>query len=200
MTRLSLTNATDRLTEIIRGESNGMARCYVAIDGADGKGIAALAEELARRLSAFVIPTDDFSLPSRLLTSERAASPGGAFDYERFTREVARPFLSKKLPVYGVYREEVRGIAGQVAVPERGVYLVAGRYALHPGIPDFYDLRIVLHGEAGEGDPVRAYLSSYMIEELCDVLLAPDGTDDREEGEEGFFGFSLPLSLDGTAD
>ena len=197
MTEIASAVAADRLTEIIRGESNGMAHYYVAVDGADEAALAALAGELSRRLSGFVIPTDAFLLPARNLTPERAAAPGGAFDYERFTREVARPFLSKKLPVYGVYNERIRGTVERVQTPECGVYLIAGRYALHPEIPDFYDLRIVLHGEDDEGDPaVRAYLSAYMIEEFCDVLVTPNARE--ENSEESFVGFSLPLSFDGN--
>lgn len=194
MTQIASAVAAERLTEIIRGESSGMAHYYVAVDGANEAQIAALAGEISRRLSGFVIPTDAFLLPARNLTPERAAAPGGAFDYERFTREVARPFLSKKLPVYGVYSERVRGTVERVQTPECGVYLVAGCYALHPEIPDFYDLRIVLRGD---GDPaVRAYLSAYMIEEFCDVLVSPDAGED--DAEETFTGFSLPLSFDGN--
>lgn len=197
MTRIPYDGAVSRLTEIIRGESNGMAHYYVAVDGADEKRILALAEELAPEVSGFVIPTDGFLLPARNLTPERAATPGGAFDYERFTREVARPFLSKKLPTYGVYREEVRGTVERVTAPERDVYLVAGRYALHPEIPDFYDLRIVLHDDGEDGDPVRAYLSAYMIEEFSDVVVSDEA--DADDREESFGGFSLPLSFDGNA-
>ena len=197
MTRIGSDVAAERLAEMIRGESNGMARYYVAVDGVDEAKIAALAGEISRRVSGFVIPTDAFSLPARNLTQERAAAPGGSFDYERFTREVARPFLSKKLPIYGVYSERVRGTVERVQTPECGVYIVAGRYALHPEIPDFYDLRIVLSGE-DDGDPaVRAYLSAYMIEEFCDVLVTPDAGE--EEDDENFTGFSLPLPLDGNA-
>jgi len=197
MTRVSFDAAADRLTEIIRGESNGMARFFVAIDGSDPERIAALAGELAKRLSAFVIPTDAFSLPSRNLTPERAATPGGAFDYERFTREVARPFLAKQLPVYGVYSEAIRGTVERIKAPDCGVYLIAGLYALHPEIPDFYDLRIAVRGEGEAEEPITRYLSSYMIEEFCDVLVTRDVPDD--DGEEGFGGFSLPLSFDGNA-
>lgn len=196
MTRVPYDCACDRIEEIIRAESNGMAHFYVAIDGPRGAGKTALADELARRLQAFVIRTDDFALPARALTPERAALPGGAFDYERFTAEVARPFLSKKLPVYGAYREEVRGTVERVSVPECSVYLVEGCYALHPEIPDFYDLRIVLHRDGEDDGPVSAYLSAYLIEEFCDVLV----TDDAEDEEpDGFAGFTLPLSLDGDA-
>ena len=196
MTRIGSDVAAERLAEMIRGESNGMAHYYVAVDGANETGIAALASELSRKVSGVVIPTDAFALPVRNLTQERAAAPGGAFDYERFTREVARPFLSKKLPVYGVYSERIRGTVERVQTPESGVYIVAGRYALHPEIPDFYDLRIVLSGE-DDGDPaVRAYLSAYMIEEFCDVLVTPDAGEDDADGD--FAGFSLPLSFDGN--
>ena len=196
MTRLSSENAAARLAEIIRGESNGMAHYYVALDGADGAAIGALAGELAALLPSFVIPTDAFALPSRNLTPERAAVPGGLFDYERFTREVARPFLSKKLPEYGVYSERIRGTVERVRVPEREVYLVAGNYALHPEIPDFYDLRVVLRDAPADG-AIATYLSAYMIEEFCDVLVSDDAPSD--DGEETFDGFSLPLSLDGDA-
>lgn len=196
MTRVSYGKACDRLEEIIRAESNGMTHFYVAIDGARGAGKTALADELARRLGGFVIHTDDFALPARSLSPSRASLPGGAFDYERFTAEVARPFLSKKLPVYGVYREETCGTAGRVNVPERGVYLIEGCYALHPEVPDFYDLRIVLHKDGETDDPVRAYLSAYLIEEFSDVIVSDDADGEEETG--GFSGFTLPLSLDGN--
>lgn len=197
MTKIAFDGAVDRLSEIIRGESVGMAHYYVAIDGADDEKIAALAEELAAKLSAFVIPTGAFALPSNKLTPERKATPGGVFDHERFTREVAREFLAKKLPVYGVYAERIRGTVERVQVPERGVYLIAGRYALHPEVPDFYDLRIVLQND-GADETASAYLSAYMIEAFCDVLLTSDPSD-ADGDEEGFTGFSLPLSLDGDA-
>lgn len=196
MTRLSSENAAARLAEIIRGESNGMAHYYVALDGADGAALAALAGELAALLPSFVIPTDAFALPSRNLTPERAAVPGGLFDYERFTREVARPFLSKKLPEYGVYSERIRGTVERVQVPEREVYLVAGNYALHPEVPDFYDLRVVLRKTTDDG-AIANYLSAYMIEEFCDVLITDEAPTD--DGEESFGGFTLPLSLGGDA-
>ena len=196
MTRLGKENAAERLAAIIRGESNGMAHYYVALDGADEGEIKALSDALAKKLSAFVIPTDAFLLPSRNLTPERAAIPGGAFDYERFTREVARPFLSKKLPEYGVYNERIRGTVERVTTPEREVYIVAGNYALHPAIPDFYDLRVVLRDVPADG-AIATYLSAYMIEEFADVLVSDDAPSD--DGEETFDGFSLPLSLDGDA-
>ena len=196
MTRLGKENAAERLAAIIRGESNGMAHYYVALDGADEGEIKALSDALAKKLSAFVIPTDAFLRPSRNLTPERAALPGGAFDYERFTREVARPFLSKKLPEYGVYNERIRGTVERVTTPEREVYIVAGNYALHPEIPDFYDLRVVLRDAPADG-AIATYLSAYMIEEFADVLVSDDAPSD--DGEETFDGFSLPLSLDGDA-
>ena len=77
MTRLGKENAAERLAAIIRGESNGMAHYYVALDGANEGEIKALSDALAEKLSAFVIPTDAFLLPSRNLTPERAALPGG---------------------------------------------------------------------------------------------------------------------------
>lgn len=194
--KIAFDGAADRLAEIIRGESNGMAHYYVALDGADQEKIAGLAAELSEKLSAFVILTDAFALPSNKLTPERQATPGGVFDYERFTREVARPFLAKQLPVYGVYAERIRGTVERVTVPERGVYLIAGRYAMHPEIPDFYDLRIAVEND-GSDETASAYLSAYMIEEFCDVLLTSDPAD--ADGEEGFSGFSLPLSFDGNA-
>ena len=195
--KIAFDRAAERLSEIIRGESNGMAHYYVAIDGANQEKIVSLAAELSENLSAFVIPTDAFAYPSNKLTADRKAAPGGVFDYERFTREVARPFLAKQLPVYGVYAERIRGTVERVQVPERGVYLVAGRYALHPEIPDFYDLRIVLQND-GADETASAYLSAYMIEEFCDVLLVPDPAEADGE-EDGFSGFSLPLSFDGDA-
>ena len=215
MIRLSFDAAADRLEKMIRAESNGMAHYYVAIDGLSGSGKSTLADELARRLSAFVIRTDDFYLPLRKRTPERTKNPGWNIDFERFTEEVARPFLSKKLPSYGVYNCKIGGIVERVDVPEREVYLIEGSYALHPEIPDFYDLRIVLHEDKEicrrrilerEGEEKLArfdaewfpleeeYLSAYMIEEFCDVLISHES--DPEE-DDGFSGFTLPLSLGG---
>ena len=197
MTRIRYEDAPERLSQIVDGESNGMARFYVGIDGANEEMIASLARDLAVRVSGFVIETDAFPLPLRAATPARNATPGGAFDYERFTREVVRPFLAKELPVYGVYREEVRGTVERVKVPACGVYIVAGRYALHPEIPDLYDLRIVVDSDGEIDEAMRAYLSAYMIAELSDIVVTRDGDD--EGGEEDFSGFSLPLTLGGDA-
>ena len=199
MTRIGYGDALERLANIVDRESSGMARFYVGIDGADKEKIASLAGELAARVSGFVIPTDAFSFPLRAVTPARNATPGGAFDYERFTREVVRPFLSKELPVYGVYREEVRGTVERVKVPACGVYIVAGRYALHPEIPDLYDLRIVLDCGGEPDEAMRAYLSAYMIAELSDIVVTREGDADGGEEDGDFSGFSLPLTLGGDA-
>ena len=210
MIRASFDEAPDRLERLIRDESNGMARFFVGIDGLPGSGKTALAEELARRLSGYVIHADDFSLPVSRLTRKRRETPGGEFDYERFTREVVRPFLEKKLPTYSVFDPKTQSETGTVQVPAREIYIMEGNYVLHPEVPDLYDLRIVLRGDRetalarltdrGEPDPatrfdrVAEYLSAYLLWELSDVLVSGES----DGGDGGFSGFTLPLSLNGA--
>jgi uridine kinase len=188
-------NAVASLSELIAEVSQGLRHTYIAIDGLSGTGKSTLAAELAKKLGAEVIHMDDFYLPLERRQGERIASPGWNVDYERFRAEVARPFLDGKLPTYGAFRCDKQRICETVAVPEASFYIIEGCYAMHPEIPDFYDLRIVLrdtkeacrsriltrNGEEilrrfdGEWFPLEEeYLSAYMICELADVIVEGD--------------------------
>ena len=72
MTRLSSENAAARLAEIIRGESNGMAHYYVALDGADGAALGALSFIIARLILS--LPALVRNLPRRFVSYVSASA------------------------------------------------------------------------------------------------------------------------------
>jgi hypothetical protein len=153
---------------------------------------------------------DDFYLPLADRHGERIASPGWNVDYERFTREVAKNALAGKPITYGVFDCSSQSIRETVSLPDSRYLIVEGCYAMHPEIPDFYDLRIAVTAkrEACESRillrdgaallerfrrewfPLEdAYLDAYMIRELCDVTVFSDV--EKTEGAADFRGFEM---------
>lgn len=211
----SFEEALDAIPDLLDTLSMGMKHLFVAIDGLSGTGKSRLATELAARRDAAVIHMDDFYLPLAERTPERTAEPGWNVDYERFTREVARPFLDGQPVVYVRFDCKTQRIGESVTVPDKPIYLIEGSYATHHAIPDFYDLRIVVcadektrksriltrDGEAmlarfeKEWFPLEeAYLKAEMTTELADVIV-DTGEIPTVESEEfsGFGGFEMPF-------
>lgn len=114
----------------------------VGIDGRAAAGKTTLASRLAECLGGQVIHMDDFFLPSDLRTPERLALPGGNVHYERFCAEVARGIIDKKPFEYSVFDCSTMSFSGKKRATPEGVVIVEGAYALHPQIPDIYDLRV----------------------------------------------------------
>lgn len=209
MQQYTFEQALSALPDLIADESEEMRHFYIAIDGVSGSGKSTLADYLAEKLGAQVIHMDDFYLPFSDRTRERTAEPGWNVDYGRFTREVAKNALAKRPITYGIFDCASQSIRETVTLADSRYLIVEGCYAMHPEIPDFYDLRIVLtaerelcedrirmrDGEAmlrrfqGEWFPLEdAYMQAYMIRELSDVVV-------RSGGCESFRGFEMDLPL-----
>ena len=205
--------ALSALPDIIDDLSEDMRHFYIAIDGISGSGKSFLADRLAQALCAPVIRMDDFYLPLSDRVGERISLPGWNIDYERFSCEVARAALDRKPIEYGVFDCCSQSISKSIRVPESRYLIVEGCYAMHPEIPDFYDLRIVIDADrslceerilARDGEELLKrfqnewlpledeYLSAYMIRELCDILVTPEG--EGGSGGKSFRGFEMPLN------
>ncbi len=216
MSVLSYRSAMSELPAIIQAETEGLSRVCIAIDGMSGAGKSHFARELAEKLGdAAIISTDLFYLPIAERTSERTAQPGWNIDYERFTREVARPVLRGEELAYGVFDCHTQSIVRRESVRAARYLIVEGCYAMHPEIPDFYDFRITVRADektrldrirARDGENMlhrfltewlpleEAYLTAYMVEELSDAVVDTGGIE-NERDLAGFSGFSMPFDL-----
>ena len=198
------------LSDLIFDESEEMRHFYIAIDGPSGSGKSTLADRLAKELDAPVIRMDDFYLPLCDRKGDRVSAPGWNVDYERFTREVAENALARRPISYGIFDCSTQSIRETVTLPDSRYLIVEGCYAMHPEIPDFYDLRIVVTAERAvcekrilerDGEAILerfraewfpledAYLEAYMIRELCDVTVLSDA--ERSGGGADFRGFEM---------
>lgn len=213
MEQYSFEEALCALSDLICDESEEMRHFYIAIDGPSGSGKSTLADHLAKELGAPVIRMDDFYLPLAEREGARIAAPGWNVDYERFTREIAKNALARKPITYGIFDCASQSIRETVSLPPSRYLIVEGCYAMHPEIPDFYDLRIVVTAEREtcekrildrdgaavlerfrrEWFPLEdAYLEAYMIRELCDVTVLSDDAL-KPLGGASFRGFEMDL-------
>ncbi len=211
--------ALSALPDLIADESEEMRHFYIAIDGVSGSGKSMLADHLAEKLGAPVIHMDDFYLPLSERSGARIAEPGWNVDYERFRREVAGNALKGSPISYGIFDCASQCIQRTVTLPDSRYLIVEGCYAMHPEIPDFYDLRIVLTAErslcesrirARDGEAVLerfrrewfpledAYMQAYMIRELSDVVVWSGEMPQTSGDCENFRGFEMDFSWNDT--
>lgn len=216
MIEMSFERALNELADLISVESEEMSRFYVAIDGLSGSGKSTLAARLSEALGAPIVCMDDFYLPLSERKGERIKDPGWNVDYERFTREVAKNALMKRPISYGVFDCSSQSIRKTITLPESRYLIVEGCYAMHPEIPDFYDLRIVVTADralcesrirARDGDAMlkrfqnewfpleQTYLDAYMLRELSDVVVFSDGSLPSSESDGDFRGFEMEFPL-----
>lgn len=182
----------ERIIEKARALLASKGSAVIALDGRAAAGKTTLAASLAERLNAEVIHMDDFFLPPELRTAERLSLPGGNVHYERFSAEVADGILSGKPFEYSVFDCSIMGVSGKKRATPEGVTIVEGAYALHPQIPDIYDIkvfvtapletrleRILLRNGGEKLEAFRrkwipleeAYFSAFDIENKCDIII-----------------------------
>lgn len=182
----------ERIIEKSRALLASKGSAVIALDGRAAAGKTTLAAALAERLNAEVIHMDDFFLPPELRTAKRLSLPGGNVHYERFSAEVADGILSGKPFEYSVFDCSIMGISGKKRATPDGVIIVEGAYALHPQIPDIYDIKVfvtaplevrlerILRRNGSEKLEAfrrrwipleEAYFSAFDIENKCDIVI-----------------------------
>lgn len=119
-------------------------RIILAVDGCCASGKTTLAGKLSEQFNAQVIHMDDFFLPAHMRTSQRLSQAGGIVHHERFCREVVEGIKSGKPFKYGIYSCNTETTYySETILPEKSI-IIEGAYALHPEIPDIYDLKVFL--------------------------------------------------------
>ena len=83
-------------------------RILITIDGPCAAGKTTLALEMAGRIQAAVIHTDDFVIPHEQKTKERLSVPGGNCDIDRLMAEVIHPWVTgKPIRYIKAYKDEL---------------------------------------------------------------------------------------------
>ena len=177
---------------VLRAIDDAGKPLVAAIDGRCTSGKTTLAHTLSLALDAPVIHMDDFFLPYEMRTAQRLAQPGGNFDLERFTAQVALPLSHGESFSYGVYDCSAGSITGERHVPRGDVVIVEGAYSMHPELQTLYGLRIFcdidprtqlerlrerestqsLQNFIEKWIPMEEkYLEAFGIEALCNIVL-----------------------------
>lgn len=114
----------------------------IVIDGMCASGKTTLADYLKSILGGRVIHMDDFFLPLNLRTKDRLSEIGGNIDYDRFLSSVVyhvdgeikyRPYLCSK-----------NEFGDEIDLPNTGITIIEGAYALHPKFGEYYDYAIFM--------------------------------------------------------
>lgn len=135
--------AINKIEEILSAKPNAV----IAIDGCCASGKTTLAAELAERFDMQIIHMDDFFLLPEMRTAERLSKPGGNVHFERFVNEVAAGIKSGREFRYRIFSCKKGAFDGEAVINPQKPVIVEGAYALHPEIPDIYDLKIFLEAD-----------------------------------------------------
>ncbi len=127
----------------------------VAIDGRSGTGKSTLAEALARRLDAALIPGDDFYAGG---TEIHRRTPEALADIcidRAQLRSVLQALKSNRPTRYAAFDWEAFDgtlAAQETTIEPRAVLMVEGVYAAHPDLRDLVDFAILLRTSKAERD------------------------------------------------
>lgn len=119
----------------------------IAIDGSCASGKTTLARSLAEQFGLQIIHMDDFFLLPEMRTEERLSHAGGNVHYERFIDEVVDGIKSGKEFSYRIFSCKKGDFDGIQTINPQKPIIAEGAYALHPDIPDIYDLKIFLDAD-----------------------------------------------------
>ena len=125
-------------------------RFVVAVDGPCASGKTTLVDDLSDKIPFTRISMDDFFLPSELRTPERFSEKGGNIHYERFIDEVIVPVREHRPFTYRRFSCRTLSYEGEVSVPEGGIIIVEGSYALHPKFTQYWDVSFLLSIDSDE--------------------------------------------------
>ena len=133
----------EMLQEII-GKIRMHKHPLVTIDGPCASGKTTLAAQLAEKLSAAVVHTDDYVIPHAQKTAERLAIPGGNCDADRIVQEILIPWKDGK-PVRMHRYDCVKDcMLPEEILPQSEILILEGSYSNLPEIRQKADVRIFL--------------------------------------------------------
>lgn len=116
----------------------------VTIDGPCASGKTTLAAQLAEKLPAVVVHTDDYVIPHAQKTVERLAIPGGNCDADRIVQEILIPWKKGK-PVRMHRYDCIRDcLLPEEVLPDSNILILEGSYCNLPEIRQEADVRIFL--------------------------------------------------------
>lgn len=182
----------DKLIKSIETVLSRKHNAVIAIDGCCASGKTSLTNQLAERFGLQIIHMDDFFLPADMRTEQRLSQAGGNVHYERFIAEVVTGIKSGKEFEYRVFNCHTGGFSGINTVSPEKPVIVEGAYALHPEIPDIFDLKIFFETdyetqlerilkrngtEALEAFKAKwiplenRYFNEFNIKQKCDILI-----------------------------
>lgn len=133
----------NKIKKILSAKPNSV----IAIDGSCASGKTTLAAELAKRFDMQIIHMDDFFLLPEMRTEERLSQAGGNVHYERFIDEVVNGIRIGNEFSYRVFSCKKGDFNGTNTINPKKPIVIEGAYALHPVIPDIYDLKIFLDAD-----------------------------------------------------
>ena len=116
----------------------------VTIDGPCASGKTTLAEQLAEKLPAAVVHTDDYVITHAQKTAERLAIPGGNCDADRLLREILTPWKKGLSVRYRRYDCMQDRLLPEEDLPDSDILILEGSYSNLPEIRKAADVRIFL--------------------------------------------------------
>ena len=162
----------------------------IVIDGMAASGKTTLANEIAKKLDANIIHTDDFYLPSHLRTDERLNQLCCNIDYERLQSEVLEHINEHIL--YHKFDCKQMQQTEEFRLDYKKILIIEGAYSMHPILGKYYDLSIYLKTPSTKQEerilnrdgmtqlikfkenwiPLeRQYFDKYRIEKQADIVI-----------------------------
>lgn len=162
----------------------------IAIDGMAASGKTTLANEIAKKLDANIIHTDDFYLPSHLRIDERLNQLCCNIDYERLQSEVLEHINEHIL--YHKFDCKQMQQTEEFRLDYKKILIIEGAYSMHPILGKYYDLSIYLKTPSTKQEerilnrdgmtqlikfkenwiPLeRQYFDKYRIEKQADIVI-----------------------------
>ena len=89
-TETSHQETVEQLIALLSEKLKSVDHPFVTVDGPCASGKTTLAEEVAKKIHASVVHTDEYVVPHAQKTAERLSVPGGNCDVDRLVREIGR--------------------------------------------------------------------------------------------------------------
>lgn len=154
--------AASRVVAKIQARLVGRSRpLLVAIDGHSGSGKSELAAQVAERLDAVVVPTDDFYASDVTDADWAARSPAervaDVIDWRRLRAEAVEPLIAGRTASWLPFGFESKRPDGtfprsttQVTLEPAAVVILDGAYSSRPELADLIDLSVFVDVQPAE--------------------------------------------------